>query len=197
MHIKKVKLAIMIYFIQGVKFKLLTNGLGDILQHGPNLNAKFVKNVVKLRLHDHHQQVFHEKLHKFENLSICKRQQHYECSSYLDKIKNVKLRNIFTKLRLGCNRLNAYSHSDKTDCDHCMAPETVSHMLFDCESHNIKSSRDKFLDQIQSVYPTFTALSNTDKLSRVLNLNFKDENVISMACSFVKTIYNLRFSRNP
>ena len=39
----------------------------------------------------------------------------------------MKIRNIFTKLRLGCNRLKAYSHSENTDCDHCKAPETVSH----------------------------------------------------------------------
>ena len=66
-------------------------------------------------------------------------------------------------------------------------PETVSHMLFDCNLPNLKLQRGKFLDQIQTVYPTFTAMSNMDKLSKVLNLNFKDENLI----------YNSRFSRNP
>ncbi len=38
-----------------------------------------------------------------KTLQSCKKQEPYGCSKYLDKIKNVKLRNILTKLRLDCN----------------------------------------------------------------------------------------------
>ena len=88
------------------------------MQQGPKLNPKYVKRVTNLRLHDQYCQTFYGKLQKFDNLFLCKQLQPYECSSYLNKIQNVKLRNIFTKLRLNCNWLKAYSHSDKADCDH-------------------------------------------------------------------------------
>ena len=131
----------------------------------------------------------------FDTLQSCKQHEPYVCSSYLDKIKNVKLRNIFTKLRLGCNRLNAYSHRDKTDCDHCNTPETVLHMLFTCNLPKLKSVRDNFLNQIDSKSPTFAAMSITDKLSHILNLDFDNDEVVKLSCSFVKNIYNLRFNR--
>ncbi len=174
---------------------LLSNGLGNILQNGSNLNASYVKKVVRLRLHDQYCQTFNDKLHKFKTLQSCKQQEIYGCSKYLDKINNVKLRNIFTKLRLDCNRLNAYSHSDKTDCDHCHVPETVSHMLFTCNLPKFKSVRDSFLSQMEEKSPIFAAMSITDKLPHILNLDFDNEEVIKLSCSFVKNIYNLRFNR--
>ncbi len=71
-------------FIQGVRFTLLTDGLGNILQLSTSLKAKYVKNVVSLRLYDQYCQIFSDKLHKFENLYMCKYEQPYECSSYLE-----------------------------------------------------------------------------------------------------------------
>ena len=184
-------------FIQGVRFTLLTNGLGNILKLSTSLKAKYVKTVVSLRLNDQYCQSFSEKLHKFDNLYLCKNKQPYECSSYLDRIRNVKIRNIFTKLRLGCNRLKAYSHSENIECDHCKAPETVSHMLFTCTSPKLIIERDKFMNQISSILPTFAAMPLDNKLSLMMNLDFKDDNAVDMSCSFVKNIYNLRFNRNP
>ena len=88
---------------------------------------------------------------------------------------------------------NAYSHSDKTDCDHCNAPETVSHMLFTCNLSKLKSVRDSFLSQMEEKSPIFPAMSITDRLAHILNLDFENDEVIKLSCSFVKNIYNLRF----
>ena len=53
------------------------------------------------------------------------------------------------------------------------------------------------MNQISGIIPTFAAMPHENKLSLILNLDFKDDNVVDMSCSFVKNIYNLRFNKNP
>ncbi len=43
--------------------------------------------------------------------------------------------------------------------------------------------------------PIFAAMSITDKLPYILNLDFDNDEAIKLSCSFVKNIYNLRFNR--
>ncbi len=184
-------------FIQGVKYFLKLNGLGNILDGAKFYSPRYVKTLIYLRLSDQFIQSLKHKLSHFENLLLCKSFFPYSHSTYLDKIKNVKIRNIFTRLRLNNNRLKAYSHKEDVLCDHCNVPETASHLLFVCPYSQLPTIRNTFYRNISGVFPEFCTKNYDDKLSSVLDLDFSSEEAIKIACSFVKDMYNHRFTRNP
>ena len=68
-------------------------------------------------------------------------------------------------------------------------------LLFTCNVSKLKSVRDSFLSQMEEKSPIFAAMSITDKLPYILNLDFDNDEAIKLSCSFVKNIYNLRFNR--
>ena len=118
-------------------------------------------------------------------------------TEYLDEIRNVKIRNIFTRLRVNSNKLKAYCHKEDVLCSHCKVPETASHLLFSCSYGQLPVIRNKFDQNLLNVTPTFSDKTIDDKLSIVLNLNFSSQEATKIACSFVKDMYNHRFNRNP
>ncbi len=103
-------------FIQGVKYFLKSNGLGDILDHARFYSPKYVKSLINLRLSDQFVQSLESKLNHFENLLLCKSLFPYKHSGYLDGIENVRIRNIFTRLRINNNKLKAYGHKEDILC---------------------------------------------------------------------------------
>ena len=128
---------------------------------------------------------------------LCKSFFPYTHSQYLDDIRNVKIRNIFTRLRVNNNKLKAYCHKGDVLCSHCKVPETASHFLFSCPSGQVPINRNKFSQNIMNSAPNFSTKTVDDRLSIVLNLNFRSQEAIKIACSFVKDMYDHRFHRNP
>ncbi len=184
-------------FIRGIKYFLQSNGLGHILHGAISYSPRCVKSLVNMRLSDQFIQSLKSKLQNFQNLLLCKSFFPYQHSEYLDQIKNVKIRNIFTRLRVNSNRLKAYSHTEDLICSHCKVPETASHLLFSCADGQLPTIRDKFDRNIMKVAPVFGTKTTDDKLSMLLSLNFSSEEAINIACSFVKDMYIYRFTRNP
>ncbi len=162
-------------------------------------SSKYVKSLINMRLSDQFIQSLESKLRHFENLLLCKSLFPYRHSQYLDDIKNVKIRNIFTRLRVNNNKLMAYCHKGDGLCSHCQVPETASHFLFTCSSGQLPKIRKKFEQSIKNIAPVFGTENIDDKLSIVLSLNFSWQEAIKIACSYVKDMYNHRFkvNRNP
>ncbi len=184
-------------FIRGVRYFLKFNGLGDFLNGAKFQSPKYIKTRTNMRLSDQFIQSLESRLSHFENLLLCKPLFPYKHSEYLDNIRNVKIRNIFTRLRVDNNKLKAYCHKEDTLCSQCKVPETASHFLFSCSSGQLPTIRRKFDQNVENITPIFSSKSANEKLSIILNLDFSSQEAIKIACSFVKDMYNHRFKRNP
>ncbi len=182
-------------FYASIVFNLSYLGLSNLLQSPNVYKESYVKNVISTRLKDQYLQSFRHKLGSFEILETCKGDSMYQCSGYLEIIKNVKLRNVFTRLRINNNKLLAYSHSDKVNCEKCDVLESTEHMLFHCKRECLSKERERFNSQVRGLVPSYPHKDTGAKIKLLLDINTKHEDLIKIICHHVNTMYNLRFIR--
>ena len=118
----------------------------------------------------------------FEILETCKGDSIYQCSGYLEIIKNVKLRNVFSRLRINNNKLLAYSHSDKVNCEKCDVLESTEHMLFHCKRECLAKERERFNSQVRGLVPSYPHKGAGAKIKLLLDINTKHEDLIKIIC---------------
>ena len=84
------------------------NGLGYITQDPLSYSENFIYNSVKVKLENLYIQNWDKKSISEDklNLLFCLKKTCYKRSPYLSYIVNISNRKIFTKLRLGCSKLN-------------------------------------------------------------------------------------------
>ncbi len=180
-------------FYASISFTLSYLGLPNILQNPITIKESYLKNRISMRMKDQYLQSFRQKLNSFEILKICKGDASYECSSFLATIKNVKLRNIFTRLRINNNKLQAYLHKEELNCEKCNVIENTEHFLLHCKREGLMKERERFLSQVKHFLPTYENKGSEAKLSLMLNINVKDGDLVNMICHHVNTMYALRF----
>ncbi len=183
-------------FYTSVLFTLSYLGLPDILRNPHAIKESYLKRTLNMRLRDQYIQSFRQKLNSFENMKICKGDNPYEPSQYLDTVKNVKLRNIFTRLRTNENKLQAYLHKEELNCEKCKVPETTKHFLFDCKRQCIVDERERFSSQIAGLVPSYVRKSTNQKLRFLLDIRSKNDEIVKIICHHVNSMYTMRF-KNP
>ncbi len=183
-------------FYASILFNLSYLGLPNLLQIPSAYKESYVKRAVSIRLKDQYLQSFRQRLGSFEILETCKDDYIYECSRYLETIKNVKLRNVFTRLRINNNKLLAYSHSDRVNCENCDVLENTEHLLFHCKRECLVKERERFSSQIGGLAPSYTYKSTKAKIRLLLNIDTKNEDLIKVICHHVNTMYSLRFIKS-
>ncbi len=180
-------------FYASISFTLSYLGLPNLLRNPVAVKESHLKSSISLRLKDQYLQSFRQKLGSYEILKICKGENTYECSQYLSTIKNVKLRNIFTRLRINNNKLQAYLHKEEVNCEKCGVLENTEHFLFHCKRECLVKERERFLSQIKGLLPTYINKSSDAKIDFLLNIKTKDADLVKVICHHINTIYGLRF----
>ena len=187
-------------FCQGVKSLLYENGLGYIWENPENVKKNFHKTF-RNRLYDQFRQYWQAKCKDSNANSLLHNlKKDYTVSKYLNKIKDVSIRRIFTKLRLSNHCLNEcigrYHQIERSErsCKICNSNEieNVSHFLLKCNAFS--TERDHCFSQIAIYCPSFTHLTDENKLSFILKVNSENINCISILCSYVKNMYVKRQS---
>ncbi len=182
-------------FYSSILFNLSYLGLSNLIQSPHAYKESYVKSAVSTRLKDQYLQSFRQKLGSFKTLETCKGHNVYERSGYLDIVNNVKLRNVFTRLRINNNKLLAYSHSDKVNCEKCDVLENTEHMLFHCKRDCLVKERERFISQVSKLVPSYHTKGTEAKIKLLLDIDTKDEDLIKIICHHVNTMYSLRFMR--
>ena len=190
-------------FIKSIQYVLSKSGLCYIYSNPQGFSKDYVKMTLRENLKDQFRQYFFGKLRSSDSLGIlqlCKGQEVYEVSSYIDKIRNLKLRNIFLRLRINQTKLKGHLRGADKVCEYCKGNEIedVKHLVLYCKREGIVKYRSQFLEQISCHVPYFYNQSDSDKLRQILNLKFnchidKDDEVTQITCKFIKNIYELRF----
>ena len=188
-------------FMESIKYVLSVNGMADVMQNSSQISKGFVKDMLKRRLKDQHIQIYQAKLERnIDTLYLCELEETYSSSRYLDIIRNIEIRNMFTKLRINHNKLKGclYNQED-TNCATCRVTESTMHFLLDCKEDNLQKIRTEFYEKIAKIVKNFTKLNKFQKLKQILNLEFpaliKDESsAVRLTCKFVQNMYSARFS---
>ena len=79
------------------------------------------------------------------------------------------------------------------NCEKCNVIENTEHFLLHCKREGLVKERERFLSQVKRVLPTYINKGSEAKLSLMLNIKFKDEELVNILCHHVKTMYALRF----
>ena len=177
-----------------------SNGMADILPNMVNMTKGSLKFILNQTLNDQFVQEYQSKMAKsFSTLNLCNTDQKYRYSEYLDIIRNVDIRNVFTRLRINHCKLNAYIHKEgHKNCSKCDVLEDTQHLLLDCTKEIFEQHRMNFYNNMRNLVPNFIYLPKDNMLEQILNLNFycsRDvlDSAIKIACNFVKKMYNSRF----
>lgn len=189
-------------FIESIKHILLANGMGNWLHDNMNgIKNDVLKSVLSQRLRDQYTQTYEAKVRdNLTDLGICKLGQEYRCSPYLDTIRNVKIRNIFTRLRINQSKLKGHQiGSTDKKCTRCDCTEDAKHFLFECQDTKLVCLRLNYLNQTEQYSKNFKYLPIKEKTKQVLCLDFQcpsscHSKLTDITCNFVNNMYNTRLS---
>ena len=177
-------------FIKSVESWLHKVGCSYILNNPSCYSAQYIKCTINQKMKDQYVQYYDANVNeRFENLKLSSRDT-YCHSPYLDKIKNVGIRNIVTRFRLNCNKLKEYSHKQDKDCIKCKSTENVKHALLHCTKDNLLQTRTKFFNDMCRYEETFRHLNDNLKMYKILNVEFKNAEADRICCKFLKDMYN-------
>ena len=195
-------------WLESVYSTLKTNGLGHLVVNPMALKTKAVYNLVKRRLEAQYIQFWSDKMsHSQQFEHIHKMMDTYKCRDYLNTIKSIETRKIFTNIRTDNSILSISKGLRKgvalenriCICCNATSVEDVEHFLFRCSAfHTIRS---RFYHNIDMVVANFNNIPVNEKLKLILDLNtdlliFKDDMEPEMArkiiISFVYQMYKLR-----
>lgn len=102
------------------------------------------------------------------------KQNKYKKSNYLNDILNINDRQMLTKLRIGCTKLQSHKFLGKnetTTCPMCnLHEDTVEHLLFNCTNSQLVELRNSNSTKLLKIYPSFSSLNAESKLYTILNL---------------------------
>ena len=150
------------------------------------------------RLNDQYVQNWNSKLRnstRFKTIQMLHTD--YKTENYITKIKNPKIREIFTRLRVDLNVLSSSKSRGVSQLEICPCcnseTETVDHFLLKCVRFN--DIRQSFFNEL-SVRDTnnfFNNLGGIDKLKYILNVDCPAE-AIGTCCKFLDNIYSERIS---
>ena len=157
-----------------------------VLQNPFVFMESYVKTAISVRLKDQG---------SFEILETYKSDNMYACSKYLEIVKSVKVRNVFTRLRINNNKLQAYSHSDDTNCEKCNVLENTEHLLFHCKRECLLQERERFNSQILGIFPKYANKGTEAKIHLLLNIDTNNTDLTKIICHHISTMYNLRFGK--
>jgi len=180
------------------------NGLGYITQSPISYCESFIINNMKTKLENQYIQSWNDKCNSEGKLNILYsiKKSTYKRSSYLTNITDVLKRKFFTKLRLGCSKLNGHMFLTKNrtnKCNYgCNEIETTEHFVSVCPEYN--SIRMKYLDKFEQIVNGFDSLSTNQKTLSILNLRFpniKNEEqakLFTIECmNYIQELYSCRF----
>ena len=78
--------------------------------------------------------------------NVCTKREEYKCRDYIGKIKSPTMWNIFTRLRIDCDKLNdsrfhnyRFKGCTTDKCQHCKdSTDTVNHLLLYCSNPRLQ-----------------------------------------------------------
>lgn len=189
-------------FIESIRYILSINGMGNFINGNMKLTKVGLKNLLGQRLKDQYLQDYESKLRSsFKVLKLCKLGREYTNSQYLDRVKNLDIRNIFTRLRINQTQLKGHlrNQNDK-NCVLCGNIEDARHLLFECKEETLTLIRQKFITNIGAFIKNFSYLCVDDQITQVLNLEFTCPSslygqVENVTCNFVRDMYKSRFNK--
>ena len=130
---------------------------------------------------------------------ICGKLTDYSSSNYLKIVESPFVRNIITRLRLDCNKLNdcrfrsyRFSHCTSNLCPDCPnSVQSVSHLILHCNKPSIVTLREKFFISYTKINRDFRYFSDNDKLSHLLNIPCRVPEATHVVCSYLKQLYKM------
>ena len=73
--------------------------------------------------------------------------------------------NVFTRLRINNNKLQAYLHKEEVNCEKCGVLENTGHFLLHCKRECLAKEREKSLSQIKGLLPAYIAKGPDAKIN--------------------------------
>ena len=114
----------------------------------------------------------------------------YKIQSYVERIRNPEIREIYTRLRIDMNCLSTSKTQNQQSelCPFCESgPEDVEHFLFTCNRyHDIRLEFCNNLLEKENI--DFNVFTMDRKLSYVLNVE-SSAKTTSTCCKFLKKMY--------
>ena len=122
----------------------------------------------------------------------------FEMSPYITKIRNPRVRLLYTRLRIAFHCLATCKTkarlSSDISCPLCkQSDETVEHFLLTCG--HFAANRNDFYTDLDASVSLFESLDETDKLRYILDLQCP-EGTVSICCKFVSKMYQLRLTQS-
>ena len=126
---------------------------------------------------------------RFHILSSLK--DNFGMSPYLTHIRNLSIRNIFTRLRIDLNCLAmCKTQGNFSMCPMCkLEPETVEHFIFKCLYYT--DERNVFKATILPISQSYSSYNNVRKMQYILDLRCPTQ-AVSSCIKFISTIYKTR-----
>ena len=182
-------------WIQSIQYLLSLNGLGNIWLQPPSCNNSIIKSYGRL-LSKHAEEQYIQKWDKKCLLSktahlLSNLHKTYTCANYLLTMTDSKLREHFTKFRIGMSKLNYYIGlrlDTSTVCDMCDLGEdgTVEHFLLYCNKYS--NIRQSFIENLKKVNVYLNHMDDNSKLYFILNI----ENQALLICNYVSQLLKER-----
>ena len=181
------------------------NGLYNIVESSNTMKTEKVGLLLKDRLENQYIQLWDNKAKSSPKLEVLYslKQNNYKESHYLKLVQNINDRKLLTKLRIGCSKLNGHKFQNQNSSLNCIYCENeledTSHFLLKCKYYKI--SRDLFIQEMCSIYPSFKNLSDMCQLKCILsfklpNLSYTNtvtENISLKCINYINKIYKTRF----
>ena len=177
---------------------LCSNGLRHIWENIKQLDKNYVKHKIIQRLNDQYLQKYNDYVKQSNTdksfvIEKCVENEMYNMRNYISIVRSPLVRNILTRLRIDCNKLqdSKFRHfrfkSTTSDmCPDCLMKDSVSHLLFHCQQQKIMSIRKGFYDWYYKENSAhFDLLPENQKIKFLLNVEGDSETI----CSFIKRIY--------
>ncbi len=183
-------------WLENVEFYFAKLGLSNIFMNISNLHKTYVNSKLIQRLHDSYAQENNSHLADSEHLQTfnsCVSGSKYKRSEYLTLIDSPSIRSTYARLRLNCSKLSPNPYSKiSNQCVICMSTLEWNHCLLMCPKNQFE--RDKFIQTITPLCPSFDVKSTTEKFLAIMNLHFDPnsndrEKIISITVSFVMKTY--------
>ena len=181
-------------WIQGVQYLLCENGFGNVWANPNSVNKDNFHKYFKQRLNDQHIQNWNSKIansNRFQTLRLL--YEDYELKTYVQKIRNPSIREIYTRLRIDMNILSTSRiHGNQHDptCFLCQSEiEAVGHFILRCPKY--QASRSEMYEKISRHDSSFCNLNEDDKLRYILDARCPEES-LGTCCNYVFNMYKER-----